>query len=338
MRARHEAGIVAVSLTSPLRLCVIEGAMAGTEFRIPGVSVVVGRSPDCAISIADPSLSRRHFEVVLEDDVWRIKDLQSRNGISVNGEAVRQAVVRAGDEIRAGDMIFRLEVASARLSESGLDAVTSRAGMPHPTSVPIQLFPSIVPTLSAEAPRPADGTLLATLLSSLRPASACRLYALVDGAQAFKLAFAARLMGHDLYTLFSGELAETVAHVGPCLVVIGERSAFVRKWVEEMGSHAGVLFESTTELNSVCAHLRNVFVATDEEGQEYFFRFYDPRVLRTFLPTCRKEELREFFGPIDRWIAESADGAAFTAFTLEQSGLVERHVASTERQPPNVGT
>ena len=43
----------------------------------------------------------------------------------------------------------------------------------------------------------------------------------------------------------------------------------------------------------------------DEGGQEYFFRYYDPRVLRKYLPTCTPEEVRSFFGPVRSFIAEN---------------------------------
>jgi hypothetical protein len=236
--------------------------------------------------------------------------------MTINGKDVREAVVRAGDEIRAGDVTFRFEVAPARLSEAPPE--TPAAEQP---TMPVQLFPSTTPTLSAASPPPAAGTPLAILLSALRQEPQHRLYALIDGAQAFELAFSARLMGHELYTIFSGDLAEPLADVGPCLAVIGERSAFVQKWLEHMGSHAGVLFESAAHFEAVYAHLRSVFVATDEEGQEYFFRFYDPRVLRTFLPTCRDDELREFFGPVERWIVETEDASAFTTFEFDGARL-----------------
>ena len=58
----------------------------------------------------------------------------------------------------------------------------------------------------------------------------------------------------------------------------------------------------------LCDHLRKIFIVEDDEGQEYFFRYYDPRVLRTFLPTCSKCQLDEFFGPIEVAICESSDG------------------------------
>jgi pSer/pThr/pTyr-binding forkhead associated (FHA) protein len=313
-----------------LLLRVADGELVGTRFRVTGPSVV-GRSPDCTVSIADPSLSRRHFELVRSDDMWRVTDLASRNGLSVNGTPVRHAIVGPGDEIRAGAVTFRLEIATSRLSEvTGEDRAESAVDAAA-AAAPIQLFRAVAPTLSAAAPAPADETMLARLLGSIRREARWKLYAIVDGAQAFELAFAARLMGHELYTLFSGELAESAAHVGPCLVAIGEPSALLQQWVEKMGSNAGVLFESTAEVDRLCAHLRTIFVATDEEGQEYFFRFYDPRVLRAFLPTCRLDELREFFGPIDSWIAETRDGSAFTVSSLTESGLSERSITAAAR-------
>ena len=49
--------------------------MAGTSFRVAGPSVVVGRSPDCTIAIADPSLSRQHFELASDAGVKIVDDL-----------------------------------------------------------------------------------------------------------------------------------------------------------------------------------------------------------------------------------------------------------------------
>jgi len=45
----------------------------------------------------------------------------------------------------------------------------------------------------------------------------------------------------------------------------------------------------------------------DAKGKDMYFRFYDPRVLRVFLPTCTPEELSDFFGPIAGFLIESAE-------------------------------
>ena len=287
-----------------LALRVVGGPGTGALFNVPAGSAIVGRAPECALVVPDAGLSRQHFEVAWNGESWQIRDLDSRNGITVNGRPAGATTVWPGDEIRAGETTMRLE------------------GAPAP------LFASTTPTLSAGAPPAAPGSLLSALTSTVHQDSARRLYAVVDGAQAFDLAFAARLMGHDLYTVFSGSLGRTVAQVGPCLVVLHEPSAFLAKWVDSMGRHAGVLLEGPPDLELLHAHLRSIFVATDESGQEYFFRFYNPRVFRVFLPTCREDELREFFGPVSRWIVETEDGSGLATYALTDAGLVSAAIAT----------
>ena len=52
-------------------------------------------------------LSRRHFAVWQEGVDWKIEDLASRNGTSLNGEKVEEAtVLRDGDWIEAGHLLF----------------------------------------------------------------------------------------------------------------------------------------------------------------------------------------------------------------------------------------
>jgi hypothetical protein len=54
-------------------------------------------------------------------------------------------------------------------------------------------------------------------------------------------------------------------------------------------------------------------VRTDA-GQRLLFRFYDPRVLGPFLPTCDAAQLREMFGPVTAYMTESPDGNAVLSF------------------------
>lgn len=43
------------------------------------------------------------------------------------------------------------------------------------------------------------------------------------------------------------------------------------------------------------------------EGREVYFRYYDPRVLRLFLPTCTPEEINTFFGPVACFLMEAEE-------------------------------
>jgi len=53
-----------------------------------------------------------------------------------------------------------------------------------------------------------------------------------------------------------------------------------------------------------------------EDGRELYFRFYDPRVLRIFLPTCNAEEAATFFGPVRQFLVEAQDAETLLQFSL----------------------
>jgi hypothetical protein len=62
-------------------------------------------------------------------------------------------------------------------------------------------------------------------------------------------------------------------------------------------------------------------VRTDA-GERLLFRFYDPRVLGEFLPTCEAAQLREMFGPVQRFMLERDGGREIASFrALEQVGV-----------------
>lgn len=89
-------------------LVCIEGSLAGQEFEIPNSGLVVGREGH--VRVPDEFLSRRHFELVREEDgAVRVRDLGSRNGTFLNTLPARDTKVQPGDEITAGTNRFRVE-------------------------------------------------------------------------------------------------------------------------------------------------------------------------------------------------------------------------------------
>lgn len=64
---------------------------------------LLGRSTANDIVVADPSLSRHHMQFFLSGDEAILKDLDSTNGISVNGKSVKSAVLKDKDVIEAGE-------------------------------------------------------------------------------------------------------------------------------------------------------------------------------------------------------------------------------------------
>ena len=69
----------------------------------------IGRSPDCDLPLADPTVSWVHAELRRVGDAWVLADLGSRNGTQVNGwRADSGFTVRGGDCVRFGRSAFRL--------------------------------------------------------------------------------------------------------------------------------------------------------------------------------------------------------------------------------------
>jgi Protein of unknown function (DUF3662)/FHA domain len=64
--------------------------------------VVLGRSRDCDIQLADPNVSRRHAEVRQEGSAFWVVDLESTNGLEVNGKRVKRAKLADGDTFTIG--------------------------------------------------------------------------------------------------------------------------------------------------------------------------------------------------------------------------------------------
>ena len=69
---------------------IIEGINAGDYFPIADGTIVVGRGDDCTIQLRDAQVSRRHIQIRFDkaDESFFIKDLQSANGVFVNGERI----------------------------------------------------------------------------------------------------------------------------------------------------------------------------------------------------------------------------------------------------------
>jgi len=79
---------------------------------------VIGRAPDCAISVNDGSISSRHARVTRSPEGFSIEDLQSRNGTFVNGERVdKPRLLADGDVVRLGKVIMTFNVARELLAE-----------------------------------------------------------------------------------------------------------------------------------------------------------------------------------------------------------------------------
>ncbi|WP_295458296.1 DUF4123 domain-containing protein [uncultured Thiodictyon sp.] len=148
------------------------------------------------------------------------------------------------------------------------------------------------------------------------------IYALLDGAALPNLL--ALLSEHRLThcCLLPGELEPELVIAAPYLVQLPAGCAFLELFLMQgLGRHWGILATTDADFRTLRMHLRQFLSVWDPNGQPLFFRYYDPRVLRIYLPTCQADELHTLFGPVTAFYAESADADTIIRFTVADTGL-----------------
>ena len=89
------------------RRLVVSGGSRPMELQLVG-TMIVGRDPACEISEStDPLLSRRHAAFIAGAKEASVRDLDSRNGILVNGVKTAEARLRNGDVVQIGHLQVR---------------------------------------------------------------------------------------------------------------------------------------------------------------------------------------------------------------------------------------
>jgi pSer/pThr/pTyr-binding forkhead associated (FHA) protein len=109
----------AASPDGPARLVCVSANFPGKEFVLDRPAMVIGRTDDNDVVVNHRSISRHHAKVVREHGRYAIVDLQSSNGVRVNGEDYGKVELRRGDLIDLGHVRLRFV-------EAGEDFVFSR--------------------------------------------------------------------------------------------------------------------------------------------------------------------------------------------------------------------
>ncbi len=132
-------------------------------------------------------------------------------------------------------------------------------------------------------------------------------------------------------SLYKGDPEEDLSEVAPYLFSCIEKPQFLN-WVVTTGwgKAWGVFAMSNVGFNELHRHFRRFLMVKTEDGVQLYFRFYDPRVLRIFLPTCDSLQLREFFGPVSKFVCEDEDPAFALIFFHDNTKLVTQRIPSKE--------
>jgi len=247
----------------------------------PGQSLRVGRADRADLVLArDAQMSSLHFELSWDGERCHLHDLGSAKGTFLHGEQVDRAGIKSGDWIRAGQTDFSVY----------FEAHTR----PNLDDEPL------VSALGDEKDR------ALTLLRREHPT----LFAVVDASRGARPLHLLRESIDPFRSLYDGVKGEALAHCAPYLVALRPDSGLLDRLVREGWRRRWAIFVSCPRpFKDVRRHLRRfLLVEDDATGKKYYFRFYDPKTLRAFVPSCAPRQREDFFGEVAAFIAEGARG------------------------------
>lgn len=130
----------------------------------------------------------------------------------------------------------------------------------------------------------------------------------------------------EFLCLYSGRLPRELELVAPHMVELLPGHRLVTRLLDEGWSQSWGVFVKIQDPTNLRRHFRRFLKVRDEAGRSLLFRFYDPRVLRAYLPTCRSDELAEVFGPVASYLTEGEGGATLIDFRFDGRRLLTRSV------------
>jgi hypothetical protein len=281
------------------------GAHAGRKAVVePGRVLRVGRAEPAELVLPDDTgVSGLHFELAWDGAACLLRDLASGAGTLLDGQSVEAAEVSHGAWVRAGLTDF---------------SVYFECNTPPP--------PPAGPESAEQLERKAR--VLDTLSGLIEP-----LFAVLDAARDERILVLLRESVEEYRSLYEGPQGEAMAEIAPYLVHLPKGSRLLESLVREgWGRNWGVFLSSQRPFKEVRRHLRKFLMVKDSANRELYFRFYDPRVLRVFLPTSWPEQNRELFEGIGAYWVEGDGGKSLLRFNLREQE-VRREVVPLDKSP-----
>jgi len=148
-------------------------------------------------------------------------------------------------------------------------------------------------------------------------------YAVIDTAQDPALhPLVAATPGHQC--LVSGEVSPVLAAALPYVVPMRKGEPLADAWsAHGSGRNWGILLQSSRRAEGLRTHFKKFINAMLPDGTVALFRFYDPRVFRTFIAAATPDERAPWFDGIDRYSVESATPGQFHDFRLAGGALYD---------------
>ena len=132
-------------------------------------------------------------------------------------------------------------------------------------------------------------------------------YVVLDACDAPAVPEKARNLGEErALSLYNGTAQEEYWAIAPYLC---QADAALLNWIRDSlwEEPWGIIALSKVDFAAMRAHFRKFLIVKSPENEDWYFRFYDPRVLPVFLESSNDEELKQFFGPIQAFAVASPE-------------------------------
>jgi len=155
------------------------------------------------------------------------------------------------------------------------------------------------------------------------------LYAVVDASKdPYVIPHTLEAMASNVVCLFKGDARENLGDQTAWIAQIDRQEQLLEWLMEEgWGKRWGFIALSDFPLDRFATHLRKFTKVVDAEGVEHFFRFYDPQVLRQYLPVFDQKQHDLFFRGVRAcFIEDSRDPQTILRYRSDDGTLVSQAV------------
>jgi pSer/pThr/pTyr-binding forkhead associated (FHA) protein len=276
----------------PVVLRILSGALSAQTALETGKTLSIGNGEGAGLVVPDPGMAPLHLLLQGGDHNCRVRDVNSPGGTRLDGQAISEASAYHGSVIEAAGTT--IEVRIEPRAPLGLEALAVQRS-----------------TWRAAGPR---GERIRAYARLLR-AQPQPLFALLDAARDPRVLALIQGSGAEYWSLYPGEHAARLAKAAPYLVRLEAGSPLLDTLLlEGFGESFGVYLLSRKPVERILLNLQYLLLIQDEDGRTRYFRYYDPRVLRVFLPVCTPQQADLFFATIEGFFGEGERGKSLLWF------------------------
>jgi len=147
-------------------------------------------------------------------------------------------------------------------------------------------------------------------------------YAILDGGRDRRIFNMVHNSQLEYKSMCPGEGSYVLQRASPHIVKLEQENPLTLKIIDQGWGTSWCIFlisHAPSAFNRVRYNCEKITFVSDPAGQKLLFRYYDPRIMRVFLPTCTHEEAALIFGPVDEIAMEGEDSRQMIRFSLSET-------------------